>query len=213
MLKPPIYFQEEGHIYRDSLGTRIPSVTQIMESCGLQDFSEVDPLKLARAQERGSKVHKMCALDDNGTANGYTFPEELVGYLSAWRSYKVTTGAVILSTEHLVWNPRSNYTGTFDSFLEDGSGIYWLIDRKTGPAHKAHEVQLGAYWEALKVSAKEILPPDIDISKVRFASVHLKVDGSYKIEPHDALMGWVTFTHCLNLYNWKFQNGYLKVAA
>ncbi len=212
MLRPPINFTEDGHVYRDSRGVRVPSVTQIMESAGLQDFSKVRKEDLEIAQERGTKVHHMCALYDTGLVSGFDGPEELLGYFHGWLAFREATGAVILAVERIVWHPLYGYVGTFDVFMEDKYGLYWLIDRKTGGPHKAHEVQLGAYWEAIKASAKEILPPDFESAKIGFASVHLKADGSYKVERHDAKKGWLVFTHCLNLYKWKIEAGAIRAA-
>jgi hypothetical protein len=183
-----------------------------MEACGLQDFSKVRREDLEAAQERGTEVHHFCALDDQCMLDEATVDPSLFGYLSAWRAFRKATGAVILAVERIVWHPIYGYVGTFDVFMEDRNGVYWLLDRKTGPEHPAHEVQLGGYWEALKVSAKEILPPDIDLVKVRFASVHLSADGAYRVAEHDAKRGWMLFMSCLALYRWKLNHGLLKAA-
>ena len=210
MLALPITFSEEDHVYRDAAGRRIPSVTQIMEANRLQDYSKVKPNDLKKAQEGGKKAHEMCELDDNGWAEFYTFPEELMGYLVGWRAFKAAVGATILCTERKVWHPVHGYSGTFDGFLRDRNGVHWFIDRKTGPEDEAHEIQLAGYWEAVKVSAPEILPPGTGIDMIRFAAIHLHVDGTFTIAPHNAKRGWPLFLACLQLFQWKLKNKKIK---
>jgi hypothetical protein len=58
-------FTEEGHRYEMN-GQRIISLTQILDACGLVDYSGIDPTVLANKAKFGTKIHEYTLWNDQG---------------------------------------------------------------------------------------------------------------------------------------------------
>jgi hypothetical protein len=185
-------FDEATHTYRYN-GEKVDSVTQIIEAAGLTDFSMVDRETLRLAQERGTRVHAACALDDMGALDDESVDPSELGYLAAWRIFRSTVVARIEAVEQAVYHPTLRYAGRLDVLLTTFAGQQWIVDRKTGDPHPATGVQLAGYLLAL--GPKEL-------RRGRYA-VHLREDGTYRLEAYRDAADFSAFTAALTLTNWK----------
>jgi hypothetical protein len=174
-----ISLDEATHTYRETGGTRVPGVTEILEASGVSTPPVgVDPEVWIAAQVRGTAVHRLTALEDAG---GEIAPDgDTIGPIQAWRQYKSRTRMKILEREKLVYHPVFRYAGTLDVLCElwvDGRWQLFLLDLKTGQKRKAHRIQTALYSMALaqEYGAK---------SFPRRGCVYLGDDGEPKFDEH-----------------------------
>lgn len=185
-------FDEPSHTYRYG-GEIVPSVTQILESEGISDFSRVPSEALRIAQERGTAVHKATQYLDEGRLDWNTVHESLLGYLEAWERYKTECKVELLEIETAVYSTLG-YAGTLDRIIYAG-GRNGLIDIKSGSPTAAAAIQTAAYGYA---------HPKRDKLSFR-AAVQLSADGTYKVQKHDNDLIWDfnVFAAALTLYDYK----------
>lgn len=193
-------FDEKNHVYKLA-GVVIPSVTQVISSAGLSDFSRVDPDVLEKAQNWGKAVHSVCHLYD--TDNLDSFDPLLQPSLDAWIKWKKDTGFVVESSEQIVYSRIYNYAGTYDRVgLLDG--VRTLVDIKTGTTlPKTIALQTAGYMGAFnegKRGAQEIR---------RRLCVQL-LEGTYKMHEYKERTDFRVFTSCLNILNFKKINNINK---
>jgi len=82
-------FQREGHIYRDSTGVLVPSITQILRLQGLTDYSMIAPDVLRNAQERGTEVHDLtAAYDTHGEIDESWITDRVRPYYQAYMKFR-----------------------------------------------------------------------------------------------------------------------------
>ena len=133
-------FEAEGHIYKWD-GTRVYSVTQILEDVGLSDYSMVPSNILTDAQKRGTRVHLICELWDKGELDLDSLDGEDQDYLDQWIWFKKSKDIKTFDLiESPLYSERHKYAGTLDRLR--GTTIY---DIKTGPPAPGHPFQLAAY--------------------------------------------------------------------
>ena len=159
---------------------RYPRVTQILAATGLTvDFSTIDQLVLAAAQERGSAVHEAILSEHYGF--DFDLAPEWAPYMDAYRKFAAETSHVPLVSEYEVVSRRWKVIGHLDRMglltLERFTGHRVLIDFKTGGAQGV-EVQLAAY-----VSLYNEMHPKEPVT--RAAAVALRRDGTYRIHAVD----------------------------
>lgn len=83
-------FREEGHSYFDEKGIQVPSVTQVLASVGLVDFSRVKPEVLLKKRNIGLKVHAAAEFLDTpekGELRYETITEDFLGYVMAYEQF------------------------------------------------------------------------------------------------------------------------------
>lgn len=149
-----------------------PSVTQALAQCGLADYSFLDEEKRESCMARGTSIHWMCAIHDQGALNYRNLPHWMRPYRKAWMDFRKNTGFV----PDMEWVEKSfvsplGYCGTVDRKGHFGNFVYSVLDLKTGnvPAHARY--QLALYAKAIRV-----------INRI---AVALRSDGTYtaKIYP------------------------------
>jgi hypothetical protein len=93
-------FDHEAHRYTLD-GVELPSVTQVLERCGLIDFSRVPSAILRGAKDRGTAVHTACHYFNENDLDladfKLTFPEYWP-YLSAWITFRQESGFALASS-------------------------------------------------------------------------------------------------------------------
>ena len=186
-------------VYRSATGTRLPSVTEILRECRLEDFSYVDAGVLEAAREFGSNVHHACHLHDTGELDWTALDPALVPYLEAWRAFLEDTGAVVIASEQAVVHERLGYAGTPDRVLAWGSRVVIPDLKATAALPRTVGVQTAAYAKAYQAMRGGKEPE-------RYC-IHLKpgVRGrNYKAHPRRDPAEWSLFLSCLNVY--KFRN-------
>ncbi len=189
-------FDPEKHEYR--LGGKVlPSVTEIIRSAGLVDFSRVPPETLRMARERGTAVHAACHLYDHGTLDYASLDAVIWPYLEAWDKFIRQSNVMFDMSEHAVYS-RHGYAGTFDR-LAMVAGKPAILDIKTSEIiSQATGVQLSAYLKA----AEECGYLRNAKKHQRFA-VHLYDNGKYELEPYTSEQDWSVFLACLQIYHFK----------
>ena len=176
----------------------LPSVTEIMRSAGLVDFSRVPPETLRMAQERGTAVHAACNLYDHGTLDYASLDPVIWPYLEAWDKFVRQAGVIIHKTERSV-HSRHGYAGTFDR-LVTMAGLPAMIDIKTSELiSQATGVQTIAYLKAAEESGYLGMPA----KKYQRFAVHLYDNGKYELEPFISEQDWSVFLACLQIHHFK----------
>lgn len=174
---PVLEFDEQAHAYYAD-GRRVPSVTEILESVGIIDYSKLPDGTRIMALERGRFVHQVCEFDDQGDLG--TFDPKLQGYLDAWRAFRTTHGFTPELIEHRGYSAVYRYAGTMDrrgafvhrygSPVTDGEA---LVDIKTSTA---------PYWTAFQTAAYANFFEHP--AKYRRMAVALHADGTFKVSEY-----------------------------
>lgn len=174
---------------------RYPSVTAVL--------GRIDGEQWATEEDRilGRLVHQATALlDGAGDGSGLHWPSvstAVRGRVEAWASFKDKTGFRPVVVEQPVACHEHRYCGTPDAAGEFDrmkvSGIQQaVIDKKPWAKKWTHALQLSAYKHAL-------LRAGLPFGGARLLSVHLRNDGSYRIEEWpDAFQD---FLDCLRFHN------------
>ncbi len=96
-------------------GERVPSVTEILDACGLYNFSNVPARHLEAARKRGEAVHEWTDLEDAGHIPAGTDPDpEIAGYVQAYRRWQHESGWEGVASEEVVVCEEYRYAGTLD---------------------------------------------------------------------------------------------------
>lgn len=134
-------FDAATHTYQLD-GQEIPSVTQVLESVGLIDYSHIPWSTREMALERGRAVHEAIELDLEGDLDEESADEAgVLGYVQAARNARAALGILLPDAwEQRVYHERWQYAGTLD--LRAGS---ILLDWKTNQAEYWVRYQLAAY--------------------------------------------------------------------
>ena len=185
-LPAEVIFDELKHQYTLG-GVIVPSVTQIIKSAGLYDFSMIPADVLEWKRNLGTQVHAATELDDMDNLGDYD--PQISGYIEAWRKFKIDTGFRPVHIEQRVFHKIHKYAGTLDRIGVFGERNA-LVDIKTGQADlMTVGPQTAAYAQAWGFKGK------------RYA-VHL-MDGGYKVIECKNKLDFQIFLDCLNLYNWR----------
>lgn len=188
-------FDEPTHTYRYR-GKVVPSVTQVLESEGISDFSGVPAETLMLAKARGTAVHKATEYLDQGRLDWSSVDPSLLGYLEAWEKFKIECHVQIHEVERQVYH-RTGYAGTIDR-TGIVNGKYGLLDIKSGEPTRAAPVQTAAY---------QLAHPEFDKFKLR-AAIQLRPDGRYKMHVYDLdpIHDANVFMAALTIYEFKRSN-------
>src|ERR1700687_906036 len=129
-------FDADKHLFtRD--GAVIPSVTQVLARAGICDFSFVDEETRIHSMKRGTSVHWLLQLEDEGALNYKTVPRSLRGYRKAYKTWKRHSGF------NPIWIERKfvsdfgyagiiDRAGSFPATTMYLSGTSCVLDFKTG---------------------------------------------------------------------------------
>lgn len=164
---PTVTFDAADHTYR--IGKEIiRSVTQVLESAGISDFSGVAPNVLAAAQERGTMVHRACHYLNQHNLDPASVDERIAGYVEAWKACKRDHHFNIRHSEHVVYRRITirdtevifpdasdlSIVGTLDAEGLFGHTGQIVNDLKTGEETDAWGPQLAAYVRAFSATAR-----------------------------------------------------------
>jgi hypothetical protein len=192
-------FDETTHTYSIA-GARVPSVTEILGSCGIVDYSHLPPETREMALARGRAVHEAIALDIMNDLDEASAEEAgVMGYVEAARGARINLGLGSASVEQRVWHPLYRYAGTLDLLAGE-----LLIDWKTGTVESWVRYQLAAYSAAVSAAAGLTAHGD---ARIRRIAVELHADSSYRIyelSGTDQLDDFQTFLCALQI--WRAKN-------
>lgn len=177
-------FDADSHTYRFD-GERIPSVTQILEP--LIDYSGVPNGVLQHAADRGTAVHLATEFWDDGDLDEDSIDEEVLPYVMAWQRFRDDSGFAVLKSEVRVYSARHRFAGTFDCLGVMDRKLAIVEKKTTALLHPATAIQVSAYMRAYN----EPLPRDEQAK--RCYSVHLRRDGTYRLDEWDPTDHWSAF--------------------
>lgn len=175
----------------------VPSVTQVIASVGLYDFSHVSEAVLEQSADFGNKVHEMTALADRGELDVFGLDPFLDPYLTAWEKFRKEMGFEPDPNwiEAQRYSEKYGYAGTPDRVGLIQGKDFAIVDIKTGVLTAAAAIQTAGY---------ELLCP---FKVKRRMSVQLKDDGTYKIAEYKDKSDKLVFLSCLNVANFKRREG------
>lgn len=189
--KQPLVFRESDHTYW--LGDkRVPGVTTVLKVLG--GYEGIPKRILEKAATRGTTIHKITELDDDGTLDYAALPDDLIGYLMGYHRFKEEVRPQILDTEVPDYHPGMLYAGTRDRRLAIGKKV-GILDVKscyrlmpsTGP-------QTAGYKEIFNANA-----PKSEHVKHRWG-LRLGRDGTYELKEYTDPGDWNTFVSALNCF-------------
>ena len=187
-------FTESDHRYSIG-GETVISVTQVIDTLGLSDFSFVSEDALRIAADRGNKVHKTTELYDRAILNREGLHPTLENYLVSWIKFCRDFNFELLENETMYYHPLYKYAGRIDRIGYCNNKLT-LVDIKSGIKTKTQPLQTMAYkmlYDYGKPKAKQI--------KQRLV-VFLSEKG-YKIELHEDPSDQSVFLAALTIHNYK----------
>lgn len=191
-----LYFDEARHEYTYK-GALVPGVTSVIDNI-LSQFDGVPEHQLKAARERGTAVHRACALYDLDDLVMDSLDPRIVPYLEAWILFRKERGFHPTAIEERVFHPRHMYAGTLDRIGLIGGAVS-IVDIKTGTQSLTAGLQSAAYLEA-----RNYRRPD----KVRGrVIVHLQPDGKYALRKQTDPSDFSVFLSALHLYTWSKKHG------
>src|SRR5450755_210227 len=111
-ITPDFNFDPEHHIFTKD-GERVYSITQVLAQAGICDFSFVAEELRLYSMKRGTSVHWLTQLEDEGALNYRMVPRSLRGYRKAWNTWKRRSLFCPLMIEHKFCS-RYGYAGIID---------------------------------------------------------------------------------------------------
>jgi hypothetical protein len=197
MPEPVITLDERDgrHVYYVD-GIEKISVTQILDAAGLIDKTWYTE----GGAKRGQYIAVATALDDRGGLVDANLRDDMRGYITAWWRFRAENEVEILDTERRCYEPTYQFTGTFDCTMIL-NGVYTLADRKTGPRLAWHQLQTAGY-------AMMPLPSVEPGSYIARCGIHLRKNGTYRLESHTDYGDRSAFLNYLAGVNWKLNHGY-----
>lgn len=208
-------FDAEAHRYFID-GQPRGSVTQIMQSAGLIDYSGMSEQVRKAALERGRVVHSITELHDQGELDPESVDSRLVGYYDAYKKFLDETGFKPTAIEHQGYNlevhgvlTEGSYCGTLDRLMAGrfpGSLRVYLVDLKTGKA---------MWWVRVQTAAYAAFFPNPRIYERQPLELHQ--DGTYKMPTPYSGAEWRNdfniFLSAFNIYSAKQIYGKEKAVA
>ena len=187
-------YNEETHTYTLN-GVELPSVTQIITSIGLVDYSMISKDLLDYKADIGRKVHKTIEYHDNNELDDSELHPLLKNYLEQWKKFKKDFRFHIVESEIKTFHPVYKYAGTVDKLgrIDD---YYVIVDIKSGGASPSHSIQTSAY--------KEMIEKNMKIKVRKRYAVYLTEENYTVVEHKDNDLG--VFLAALSIYNWKKKN-------
>lgn len=191
-----VRFNKENHTYEDDLGPLV-AVSSVTKSLSAFAFGSIDPDVLRNAANRGTAVHSLCELWDNGELDMDKVDPELMPYLEAWINFVEQTNFKVIQMEQIVSDRNLRFAGRLDRTGSIGSSKY-VLDIKTGTVPTpAWGVQIAAYKSCLEGGRL-----------YNCVALQLKKDGSYRLHAYPDYQGDIAcFRALLTLRNWKLNRG------
>lgn len=137
-----------------------PSVTQVIGFVNQGAFSEIPPLTLIRAQERGDLFHALAAAYAQGLWIPEV-PENVQGYFVSFQNWFDRYVTRVFCTERRLFHDKLKYHGTPDIICLV-NGVPTLIDWKTpNNSQKSWRLQIAAY-KSLASHNPDVAPIEVE---------------------------------------------------
>lgn len=168
----PFRFDARAHAYTSlDTGEQLPSITQMLETCGLSDPTWYTDASRAR----GVAVHKLTADFDLGALDVATCTSRYRGWLLGHVQAMTILQPAILQVEQPSVHPLYRFGGRPDR-VWNYDGAVCVGEIKSGPPEPSHAIQT-ALQAILIAPAYRLPPPSIG----RFG-LYLKESGKFKVE-------------------------------
>jgi len=195
---PRIQFDPAEHKYTVD-GEVLPSVTEILSSVGIPDFSKVPKETLDAALVFGKCAHIMTELYDRDDLDIDGLDPELRPLLDQWIEAKKILEIPSIADGLHVEEPvcTKEYAGTPDRFWFRNNALF-IPDVKTGIDSEVAPFQTFAYAGAIQYCYPNVA------NRIRRYSVHLiRGAKTCKIVEHKDAMDMIIFRSALNIYNYR----------
>ncbi len=164
-----LLFYPEAHRYFVD-GRPVDSVTQIIGATWPELYAHSNEF----AMERGSVVHEITSLYDDGTLDEDSVSPIVSGFFDAYKRFLAETGFIVEENERKVYSDSYNYAGTLDRIGRLGAKRV-LIDIKTGNPGWQCGPQTAAYSTAWHEETGEFI-------RTRYG-LWLRESGEYSLIP------------------------------
>lgn len=198
-------FDAESHTYTLD-GHVIPGVTTVIAPIG-PDYSMVPRAVLEAKRLLGTAVHEATSLDDDGELDDAGTDPVVMAYVTAWRTFRRDTAAVIHCNEMQLHSPTMRFAGTLDRIAtirvaKRAAG--YLLDLKTAadPA-PSYGVQLSGYDVLYRELVHAEPLPGLTEKPLKRATVHLRDDGTYRFHEYHNPADEACFRALLAVHHWK----------
>lgn len=200
-----LMFDEINHRYSID-GVEVPSVTQVLNSCGIPDFSAIPKDTLEQAQERGKAIHFATEIFDHGESENYDLDEMCKRCIDQWQFFKTTifnkhqiADSDMVIIEKPFYSEKLRFAGTPDRvYVSFSKAIAIVVDIKTGLTAEQAPLQTAGYEMLVRENM------EINLKKVFRYSVHLFYDkDSGSMIRHEKKTDENIFLSCLNVYKYK----------
>lgn len=198
---PDLTFRAEDHRYFWR-GKPVMNVTRALQL--VTDYSKVDPVVLARAQQEGIDMHRMSDLHMKGELHVASLPEWLVPRREALMRFVDETCFFLIASEQRVYHTQYFYAGQLDLVgrLLTARACHEtaVIDLKRSFfAGRAIGLQTAAYqaaWNDMVAKRKDASV--LNRATPRFA-LQLRADATYRLEPFPDRSDFSKFLACLTV--------------
>lgn len=210
----PHLFEEEGHTYTNaSTKETILSVTQVLDSVGIVDYSDAPDAVLTRKSKLGSAIHRAAEYIDapKSELDWDTVDERAVPYVVGWEEFCEDTSFVPQLVEYrgVVKLPQGAVGFQIDRLGLLNGELSAIIEIKcTCREEPSWKIQLAGYELCvLELGYKPQGAPAFKRLAVQLLPE--RVNGkNYKIFPYESRMDRNVFQWALALATWKSLNGY-----
>jgi hypothetical protein len=152
------------------------------------------------SRDRGTAVHLLTQLDDEGDLDESSVDPALAPYLVGWRKFKAEYRPAWTGIELPVEHPIYPFCGRLDRVGTINGGRHAVVDVKSGGSNPSHPVQLAAYQSCL---------PKANYLRI---VVRLNGEGGYASDLFGAetyIADLSVFLSAVNLWSWKKKEGLL----
>jgi hypothetical protein len=167
-------FDAATHTYRLD-GELVPSVTTVLKSVGLVEYSHIPQDVLQAAAHRGTAVHTALEYLDRGELDWTSLDPTIKPYVVAYERFLEDSSFIPAHIEYRVFNGLHRYAGTLDrtGYLGNFGNSLTVLDFKTGLVLPGHAIQLAAYANCL------VMP-----RRFRRIALQLCGDGTYRVHEY-----------------------------
>lgn len=142
-----VEFLEEGHLYINSKGIIIPSVSDLVSFAHPNTYKGIDPSILRKKALYGTRVHEVLEQYDNGLLKLEDVEEgnvksSLENYMFLKAQYKIEP-----KSQEVIVDYQERYAGRYDKL--DANDILWDVKTTYSKKIPQWECQLGLYYLAL----------------------------------------------------------------
>lgn len=181
-------------------GVKLPGVTGTLSILG--GYEGIPKHILDAASERGTAVHKVTELSDQGTLDYSELDDELLGYLMGWHKFLDDKKPELITVEGMIHHPTLLYAGTFDRELILDGHLSILDIKSSFKLMPSTAPQTAAYAEAVNAHRKN----KSDHAKRRYG-LRLTKDGDYELKRYSDGTDFNIFISCLNVHRWIQKHG------